>query len=305
MIDAPLALAFGAGLVATMNPCGFAMLPAYLSYFIGTGGDEDASKAEALRRALVVGGVMALAFLTVFGTAGILITAGFRAVIDWIPYIALVIGVLVAGLGVAMLLGYEFTVSLPKASRSGKGRGLRRVYGFGISYALASLSCTLPVFLSVVAGQVTRTDFASGVVTFVVYGLGMSLMLMSITLAMALGRRTIIARLRSSARYINRVSGAILVAAGAYIVWIWATSLASGADALGDSGAFRFVESLSQRAVEIFGERPALWALLLGGVVVGTIIYVLLQTEEPGDEPPSGDPEQRHGAHEVGVGATD
>ena len=35
MIDAPLGLAFAAGLVATINPCGFAMLPAYLSFFLG------------------------------------------------------------------------------------------------------------------------------------------------------------------------------------------------------------------------------------------------------------------------------
>ena len=40
MIDAPLALAFAAGLVATVNPCGFAMLPAYLSYFMGRGSSK-------------------------------------------------------------------------------------------------------------------------------------------------------------------------------------------------------------------------------------------------------------------------
>ena len=34
-MDARLALAFSAGMVATVNPCGFALLPAYLSYFLG------------------------------------------------------------------------------------------------------------------------------------------------------------------------------------------------------------------------------------------------------------------------------
>ena len=35
MIRGHLALAFSAGMIATVNPCGFAMLPAYLSYFLG------------------------------------------------------------------------------------------------------------------------------------------------------------------------------------------------------------------------------------------------------------------------------
>ena len=55
-MDAPLALAFTAGMVATVNPCGFAMLPAYLSYFLGLeatpGGDGEpptAGVARALR----------------------------------------------------------------------------------------------------------------------------------------------------------------------------------------------------------------------------------------------------------------
>ena len=59
MIDAPLALAFAAGLVATVNPCGFAMLPAYLSYFVGTG-DEEESRVVAMQRALYVGGIVSL-----------------------------------------------------------------------------------------------------------------------------------------------------------------------------------------------------------------------------------------------------
>ncbi|MBA2575429.1 MAG: hypothetical protein H0V05_02115 [Euzebyaceae bacterium] len=35
-MQVPFALAFTAGLVASVNPCGFAMLPAYLSFLIGS-----------------------------------------------------------------------------------------------------------------------------------------------------------------------------------------------------------------------------------------------------------------------------
>jgi len=101
MIDAPLALAFAAGLVATVNPCGFAMLPAYLSYFMGID-EEEQSRAGALRSALLIGAIVSSGFLLVFGLAGILITAGFRVVIDVIPWVAIVVGIAVIGLGIAI-----------------------------------------------------------------------------------------------------------------------------------------------------------------------------------------------------------
>ena len=72
MIDAPLAYAFGVGMVATVNPCGFAMLPAYLSFFLGLEGAEDDTRASVLQ-ALTIGGVVTLGFLVVFGLLGILL----------------------------------------------------------------------------------------------------------------------------------------------------------------------------------------------------------------------------------------
>ncbi|MEA2057368.1 MAG: DUF3179 domain-containing (seleno)protein, partial [Actinomycetota bacterium] len=113
--------------------------------------------------------------------------------------------------------------------------------------------------------------------TFIVYGLGMSMMLIGVTLVMALGKQTIVHRLRSSARYINRISGAVLVLAGGYIVWFWGTTLASGAGALNNSGAFRFFETLSQRATETFGQNALFWGLALGGLIAATAAYAFLK----------------------------
>ncbi len=61
MIDAPLAYAFGVGMVATFNPCGFAMLPAYLSYFLGIESKETTPRRlPTVVRGLAVGLVMTL-----------------------------------------------------------------------------------------------------------------------------------------------------------------------------------------------------------------------------------------------------
>lgn len=226
MIDAPFALAFTAGLVATVNPCGFAMLPAYLGWFLGLGEDgREAGRGDAVRRALTVGAVVSSGFLVVFGVTGVLVTVGLRSVIDLIPWAAMAVGLGLLGLGVVMLAGREPTFSLPRAGAASTRRGTGALFGFGVSYAVASLSCTLSIFLAVVAGAIPQASLAGGILLFVVYGVGMSLVLVVVTLAVALGRQGLVRRLRRASAHVNRVSGAILVLAGGYIVWFWSTSL--------------------------------------------------------------------------------
>lgn len=275
MIDAPFALAFTAGLVATVNPCGFAMLPAYLSYFIGLSDDDVAEGgATAVRRGLTIGAVVSAGFLLVFGLVGTLLTLGMRSIIGLLPWAAMVIGIGIGILGIAMLAGYEPVVNLPKLGRAREGRRYSAVFVFGISYAVASLSCTLPIFLVVVAGAIPRTNLVSGVLLFVVYGIGMSLVLVVVTLALALGKRGLVQWLRRSAAYVNRISGAVLLLAGVYIVWFWATNLS---DPLAASGPVSVVERWSSQLTQLIGDRPLLWGGLFAAVTAAAVIYLVRQ----------------------------
>ena len=266
-MEIPFALAFTAGLVATVNPCGFAMLPAYLSFFIGGDGNEAAAggTATSLGRGLVVGGVVSAGFLAVFGVAGVLLTAGVQATIRALPWAAMVVGIGVIGLGIAMLAGRELRVSLPKVGRGGDRRSLGGVFLFGISYAIASLSCTLPVFLVVVAGTIPQLGFVSGVVTFLVYGLGMSALLIVVTLALALGKRAVVTWLRRASQHVNRVAGGILVVAGAYIVLFWVSTLAG--DGSSQLAPVVWVEQLSSAATNWISR----WASVLGIVAAASV----------------------------------
>lgn len=270
-MSAPFALAFTAGLVATVNPCGIAMLPVYLSYFLGTDAEEPRSGAGTVGRALTIGAVVSLGFLLVFGAAGALLTVGVREVVGVMPWAALVVGAAIALLGVAMLFGFELAVDLPKLGRGGGGRGYGAAFTFGISYAVASLSCTLPIFLAVVAGTIPTLSLAAGIATFVVYGLGMSLVLLVLTLGIALGQRSIVRRVRASAQYVNRVAGGILVVAGGYIVYFWSSNLAGGG--LTQSDPVVFVERLSSRLTNAIGGAPVLLGVGLASVVVAALVY--------------------------------
>jgi cytochrome c-type biogenesis protein len=277
MIDAPIALAFAAGLIATINPCGFAMLPAYLGFFVG---HEDSapgtnSAPSSVPRALAVGAVASGGFLLVFASVGTLFSLGIQPFIRFVPWASLVIGVGVLALGIAMLGGFRLRVSLPQVRHGETTRRLRSIFVFGVSYAVASLSCTLPVFLTVVSDTVTRSNFVSGLVAFIAYGLGMSLVLVVLTLAVALARDSLVRNLKRATRYTDRAGGVLLVLAGTYLVYYWIFNLSTRPGTTTGAGPARWVEDLSFRLANWIDDFGSLrLGILLVGLLLGAITYV-------------------------------
>ncbi len=217
MIDAPLAVAFGAGMVATVNPCGFAMLPAYLAFFLGSD-TADGDARTSTSRSLAVGLAVSAGFLAVFSAVGLAIYHLSASVDRWTPWATIVIGAALVVLGIAMLRGFEPALSLPKLQRGGRERTAGSMFVFGVSYAVASISCSLPLFTAVVVGTFRRENALSSLAVFVTYALGMTLVLLALTVTMGMARRTVLKRLRQVLPYVNRVSGLLLVVAGAYLV---------------------------------------------------------------------------------------
>jgi cytochrome c biogenesis protein CcdA len=208
------AYAFTAGLVAAVNPCGFPMLPAYLSFFIGLD-DDGVDRGARVLRAISSAAAVSLGFLLVFAALGIPINAGITSIYRVMPWLTIVIGLALTAFGIAMLAGWKPVLLLPRLDRGGRSRRFGSMLLFGVSYAIASLGCTLPVFLLVVtAGAATATAFS-----FLAYGLGMTVVLMTVSLALALTRESLVRSLRQSTRYVDRASGVLLVLVGLYLVW--------------------------------------------------------------------------------------
>ena len=229
MIDGAFALAFLSGVVATVNPCGFAMLPAYLSYFLGIESHAavDEPAQASLRRALLVSASVSVGFLAVFTVLGFVIRAGGDGVVDVIRYLSIVIGFLLIGLGIAFLLGRSLTFTTPKLDRGGRNRTAWSMFVFGISYAVASIGCTIGPFVLTVLGSFTRDGTLSGVLLVVAYGLGMGLVLTTLTVTLALARGGLLRGLRSAMRWIDSVAGVFLILAGLYLVYYWWYDLVS------------------------------------------------------------------------------
>lgn len=219
--EGPLALYLAAGMVATVNPCGFAMLPAYLSYFLGLDdrGTPAPSPTTSIWQAFRVGLAVSAGFLAVFAAAGLAVELTSLPVYQHVPWISLGIGLALLALGVAMVAGFEPLVRLPRLNRGGRDRTVRSMFVFGLSYAIASIGCTLPTFLVAVAGTIERETVADGLVVFGVYALGMTLVLLALTVAMALARTSIVRFLRSTRAYVGRVTGGLVALAGAYVAY--------------------------------------------------------------------------------------
>ncbi|HUF98431.1 MAG TPA: cytochrome c biogenesis CcdA family protein [Ilumatobacter sp.] len=275
MLSGPFALAITAGMAATVNPCGFALLPAYLSAFVSMDEGATAGRLGAVGRALKVSAVLTAGFITVFGLFGAVITKVISSITDYLPWATIVIGIGLVGLGIYLLSGREFVVSIPKLQRGGVDGTLSSMYLFGVSYAIASLSCTFPTFLGVTSATFNTRNYVSGVTVFLLYGLGMGAVVCVLTVAVALARDGLVTRFRKIAPVMNRVAGGLLVIAGAYVAyygWFEVRVLDRG---------FTGDDPIVDRALDfqkwLLGFLPstsqAPWYLLGAAAIIGAVIW--------------------------------
>jgi len=216
MLEGPFALALAAGMAATVNPCGFALLPAYLAAFIGDGDQEG---ARAVPRAFAVSAAVSAGFVAVFGTFGLVITPLALSIEKYLPWATVVIGIALVGLGVSLARGRELNAHIPKLNKGGRDGTLLSMFLYGVSYAVASLSCTIGPFLAVTSTTFRSANLISGVGVFVAYALGMGIVVTALTVAVALAKAGLVGRLRQAMPYVSKGSGYLLVLAGAYVAW--------------------------------------------------------------------------------------
>jgi len=232
-----IGLAFAAGLVAALNPCGFAMLPAYLLLVVrGQQSGEQAVTPRGLAplgRALAATVGMALGFLTVFGVFGLLTISAASTVQRYLPYGTVVIGVVLVILGVWLLAGRELTALTPRAMRARWAPTVRlgSMYGYGVSYAIASLSCTIGPFLAVTAAGLRGGSVVGSVAIYLAYVAGLTLVVGVLAVAAAAASSVLADRLRRILPFVNRISGALLVLVGLYVGYygLYELRLISGA----------------------------------------------------------------------------
>ncbi len=212
--------AFSAGAVATLNPCGFALLPAYLSNLLGRA--DGAPLHRNLARAGFSGLGMTAGVLAVFLSAGVVVSGLGVAVARSIPWLGLAVGGVVAATGFVMLLRPTVNPSLPLdhwAQRFGRQAGPFVFVAFGAGYGLASLGCTLPIFLVVTAQALAAGGFLPGLIVFFAYALGMGAVLLALSLTAGAGSGLLVHFLRQLVPAVRWIGAAGMVAAGIYLIY--------------------------------------------------------------------------------------
>lgn len=203
-----LLYAFTAGALATLNPCGFALLPAVLGRFLSQG-------RGGVSAGLGLGLLLTLGTLSVFGIIGLVFSWVGNTLGRYLPYLNLSLGLVLMVMGVLTLIGKGGGLNLPL--RAPIGQGLGQFYGFGLAYGLASLGCTLPVFLSVMGFALTL-GFVGGATVLLAYGLGMGMVLTAVSLLVGMGKEGMLKRLHQGGGYLEGLGALLLLLAGGYVV---------------------------------------------------------------------------------------
>lgn len=220
-IEGNFAYSFILGVMAAVNPCGFVLLPTYLVYYLGTElNREDENKTTTLRRGLSVGMAVSSGFIGLFLVVGIISRAFTTVISENAKYAALVIGIVLVAMGIAMLFGWKLPIAQPDISVERK-RTTWNMFLFGIVYAIASIGCTIGLLISVILGSVNRHGFVSGVISIVLYGLGMGLLVTSLTVALAFARVGLVSTIKKSFKWFDKVSAVFVVLTGLYLSWYW------------------------------------------------------------------------------------
>lgn len=262
ILTAALLFAFVAGMVATVNPCGFAMLPAYVSMFLG--GNEGDEAPPGVVTGLRVGFSVTVGFLVLFSAVGLLVSAGLQWMLSFVPWVALVIGASLLGIGIAVIRGYHLTARVIGMKKR-QGRSFLAMAGFGVAFGTASISCTLPIFLAVVGLSARTPSLVYGWSVFVAYAVGMGVVLAAIAVALATSRQVLVTRMQRILPYVERIGGWLLVASGLFIMYYWAISLfvKPGQDSILYRPIF-YVGGVSAWFTNSIGNTPIRWA---GGFV--------------------------------------
>lgn len=198
--------AFGAGAATFFAPCVYGLLPGYVSYYVAAVDGESPPLFGAVVRGLAAA---AGALLTVGVLSMVAVSAG-GVLADLLPAVEVAIGVGLVVLGIVVLRRGSLSVHIPLPQRRASvlGFGL-----FGAVYALAATGCVLPLFLALALQSLTLS-VAGTVLVIGTYAATFGVLLLSLTVATAVGYDALSSRLSRHTPLLLRAAGAGLILGG-------------------------------------------------------------------------------------------
>mgnify|MGYP001157136236 FL=1 len=218
-------IAFSAGLVAVFNPCGFALLSVYLSYFLK---DKEINNTQSIPKkiyeSLIISTTVTVGFVIVFFLFGIMISGGFYSLKSIFSYVGILISIVLLGYGFYVLSGGMIYFSklnkLSNSIESSNEKSLKFYFYYGISYGLTSLSCSLPIFMSIVFSFSNTSSLNLLIRDFILFSMGSWFSLILVSFAL-LFLRTFLEKIKIFFKIYNFITSIILIVSGSYLILYW------------------------------------------------------------------------------------
>jgi len=208
-------LAATAGILAFFSPCGYALLPAYIGFFMAR---KEGGGKKPLAQGVLFGLSVSAGFLVVLAILWTIIASIGNIASRFLPQVTLVLGILLVLFGLVMLFKpLKLNVPVPKFLDQGK-TGYLGAFIFGAVYLIGGIGCTLPVFVAVLA-QAATLGVGLNVVTFLAFAAPMIVLMLLLTTLLALARQKVFDKFKKVIPYIQRAGAVLLVVAGAILVW--------------------------------------------------------------------------------------
>ena len=218
-------IAFSAGLVAVFNPCGFALLSVYLSYFMKDRNNQNSeSLPKNIYESIIISTTVTIGFIIVFFIFGLMISGGFYSLKSIFSYVGILISIILLGYGFYVLSGGMIYFSqlnkLSNSINSNNEKSLRFYFYYGISYGLTSLSCSLPIFMSIVFSFSNTSSLNLLAKDFILFSLGAWFSLIIVSFAL-LFLRSFLEKIKLFFKIYNLATSIILIISGSYLILYW------------------------------------------------------------------------------------
>ncbi len=246
--------AVGAGVMVFFSPCSFPMLPGYMSFYLANKKQRTGKFDETAARETLPDGLAAAAGLTgVLLLIGILLIPFISIIGGFIPLLELVVGIMIAGLGIMMVMEYDsepivrpfrnliaiignsppITVAKNGIEKlmqqywskdftfSGNSDGTRvGLFWYGVAYGSAAAGCVAPVVIGLLTASIGR-GIITGLLVFLIFSFTAGMLMVAFTMLVAASESTIIDKLKASIRQIEIVGGVIMIIVGLYLMWFY------------------------------------------------------------------------------------
>ncbi len=206
----------GIGLLATTSPCVFPLYPGYLAYLSASGEKTEIKKKNqyflgffvllgVLVMMLILGAVISLLSLSIGRSLAVVVP-----IAD---------GILIA-LGILLLFDRNPFKKLPQIKIPLLSHPFTNAFLYGLLYGPIALPCSGPLVVSIFAISLQSTAFLARLGTFLWFGLGFGLPLFVLSFMGGALQKPITRFFAQHSRWINLLSGLLIVGLGVYDLWV-------------------------------------------------------------------------------------